>query len=45
MQANQSVLNQDAIMSGRQEVLIVFYINHMKIHRIRTHIAEPQGPR
>ena len=42
MQANQSALNQDAIMSGHQEVLTVFYINHMKTHRIRIHIAAPQ---
>ena len=45
MQANQSVLNHDAIMNGHQEVLTVFYINHMKTHRIRIHIAAPQGPR
>lgn len=32
-------------MSGHQEVLTVFYINHMKIHRTRTHIAAPQEPR
>lgn len=32
-------------MSGHQEVLTVFYINHMKTHRIRIHIAAPQGPR
>ena len=29
-------------MSGHQEVLTVFYINHMKTHRIRIHIAAPQ---
>lgn len=30
-------------MNGHHEVLTVFYINHMKSHRIRIHIAAPQG--
>lgn len=43
MLVNQSVLKPDAIMSGHQEAC-TFYINNMKIHRIRIHIAAPQEP-